>query len=54
MGKVYQVGYNFVDDFVLKMSESNYDNFIYPDEIETIVTKEQFEQIKYKVGENNE
>lgn len=49
--KVYQVGYNFQDDFVLKMSKSNYDDFIYPNEIETIVTKEQFEQMAYKVGE---
>lgn len=49
--KVYQVGYNFQDDFVLKMSESNYEDFIYPNEIETIVTKEQFESISYKVGE---
>ena len=49
--KVYQVGYNFQDDFVLKMSKSNYDDFIYPNEIETIVTHEQFEQMAYKVGE---
>lgn len=49
--KVYQVGYNFQDDFVLKMSKSNYDDFIYPNEIETIVTKEQFEQMAYKVEE---
>ena len=49
--KVYQVGYNFQDDFVLKMSKSNYDDFIYPNEIETIVTKEQFKRMAYKVGE---
>lgn len=49
--KVYQVGYNFQDDFVLKMSKSNYDDFIYPNEIETIVTHEQMEQMEYKVGE---
>lgn len=49
--KVYQVGYNFQDDFVLKMSKSNYDDFIYPNEIETIVTHDQMEQMEYKVGE---
>lgn len=48
--KVYQVGYNFQDDFVLKMGKSNYDDFIYPNEIETIVTHEQMEQMVYKVG----
>ena len=48
--KVYQVGYNFADEFVLKMSKSNYEDFIYPNEIETIVTKEQFESMSYKVG----
>ena len=49
--KVYQVGYNFADEFVLKMSESNYEDFIYPNEIETVVTKEQFESMSYKVKE---
>lgn len=49
--KVYQVGYNFQDDFVLKMSKSNYDDFIYPNEIKTVVTKERFKQMSYKVGE---
>lgn len=48
--KVYQVGYNFQDDFVLKMSESNYDDFIYPNEVAYIVTKEQFESMKYIVN----
>jgi len=48
--KVYQVGYNFQDDFVLKMSKSNYDDFIYSNEIETIVTKEQMKQIEYKIN----
>lgn len=47
--KVYQVGYNFQDDFVCKMSNSNYEDFIYPKEIKTIVTHEQFESIEYKV-----
>lgn len=49
--KVYQVGYNFQDDYVLKMSDSNYDDFIYPNEIKSIVTKEQFESMEYKVVE---
>ena len=52
--KVYQVGYNFQDDFVLKMSDSNYDDFIYSKDIETIVTKEQFEMMTYKIGDGNE
>jgi hypothetical protein len=47
--KVYQVGFNFQDDFVLKMSESNYENFIYPNEIKSIVTKEQFKVVEYEV-----
>ena len=47
--KVYQVGYNFQDEYVLKMSESNYEDFIYPNEIKSIVTKEQFEAIKYEI-----
>ena len=49
--KVFQVGYNFQDDLVIKMSESNYENFIYPNEIKTIVTKEQFNSIMYKEGD---
>lgn len=48
--KVYQVGYNFQDCYVLKMSKSNYEDFIYPNDIKSIVTKESFEQISYKVG----
>ena len=47
--KVYQVGYNFQDDFVLKMSESNYEDFIYPNEIKSIVTKEQFKSMAHKI-----
>ena len=47
--KVYQVGYNFQDDYVLKMSGSNYEDFIYPKEIKSIVTKEQFESVSFKV-----
>ena len=47
--RVYQVGYNYWDDYVLKMSESNYEDFINPYSIETIVTKEQFERMEYKV-----
>lgn len=49
--KVYQVGYNFQDCYVLKMSKSNYEDFIYPNDIKSIVTKESFEQISYKVGD---
>lgn len=49
--KVYQVGYNFQDDYVLKMSESNYEDFIYPNEIKDIITKEQFKSMEYKVKE---
>lgn len=47
--KVHQVGYNFQDDLVLKMSDSNYDDFIYPNEIKTIVTKEMYENMQYEV-----
>ena len=46
---VYQVGYNFMDDLVLKMSDSNYNDFIYPKDVKTIVTKEQFEHAVYEV-----
>lgn len=55
--KVYQVGYNFQDDLVLKMSVNkdgtinNYEDFIYEKDIKSIVTKEQFESMEYKVGE---
>lgn len=49
--KVYQVGYNFQDCYVLKMSKSNYEDFIYPNDIKSIITKEQFEQMSYKAGE---
>ena len=55
--KVYQVGYNFQDDLVLKMSidkngnPDNYEDFIYEDDIKSIVTKEQFVSMEYKVGE---
>lgn len=48
--KVYQVGFNFQDDFVLKMSESNYEDFIYPNEIKSILTKEQFENAIYNIN----
>ena len=47
--KVYQVGYNFLDDLVLKMSTSNYEDFIYEDEIKTILTKEQYQANCYEV-----
>lgn len=46
--KVYQIGYNAYDDFALKMSESNYEDFIYQQDIKSIVTKERFESIEYK------
>lgn len=49
--KVYQVGYNFQDDYVLKMSESNYEDFIFPNEIKSIVTKEMFSSIEYRLGD---
>jgi hypothetical protein len=48
--KVYQVGYNFQDDFVLKMSESNYEDFIHPSEIKSILTKEKFEKETYNIN----
>lgn len=50
--KVYQVGYNFQDDYVLKMSESNYEDFIFPNEIKSIVTKEIFSSMEYRLGDN--
>lgn len=50
--KVYKVGYNFQDDYVLKMSESNYENFIYPNEIKSIVTKEMFSSMEYRLGDD--
>ena len=50
--KVYQVGYNFQDEYVLKMSESNYEDFIYPNEIKSIVTKEMFANAEYRVETN--
>lgn len=49
--KVYQNGYNYCDELVLKMSTSNYEDFIYPNEIKTIITKEQMADMEYKVGE---
>lgn len=55
--KIYQVGYNFQDNLVLKMSidkngnPDNYEDFIYEDDIKSIVTKEQFGSIEYKVGD---
>lgn len=49
--KVYQVGYNFQDDFVVKFSESVYEDFIYQNEIKTILTKEQYEANCYKLEE---
>ena len=58
--KVYQVGYNFQDDLVLKMSinadgtPNNFEDFIYEKDIKSIVTKEQFKSMEYKVGSNNE
>ena len=55
--KVYQVGYNFQDCLVLKMSinkdgtANDYEDFIYEEDIKSIVTKEQFESMEYKVGD---
>lgn len=51
--KVYQIGYNFLDDYVLKMSESNYEDFINPGEIKEIITKESFERERYVVMRND-
>jgi len=52
--KVYQVGYNFQDDLVLKMNINeklrDYEDFIYEDDIKDIVTKEMFNQVKYEVN----
>jgi len=47
--KVHNIGYNNWDDYVLKMSESNYEDFIGFYEIETIVTHEQMEGMEYKI-----
>lgn len=47
--KVFQAGYNFQDDYVLKMSESDYEDFIYKKDIKSIVTKEMFENMEYKI-----
>lgn len=49
--KVYQVGYNFQDDFVIKFSRSSYEDFIYPNEIKEILTKEMYNQNLFKVVE---
>lgn len=56
--KVYQVGYNFQDDLVLKMSinadgtPNNFEDFIYEKDIKSIVTKEMYSSVEYRV-ENN-
>ena len=49
---VHSVGYNFQDDWVIKMSDSNYEDFIYAlKDGDVVVTKEQFESMQYEVGE---
>lgn len=49
---VYQVGYNYCDDYVVKVKEyDDYTSFIYPNEIKTIITKEQLESMQYRVEE---
>lgn len=50
--KVHLTGYNFQDDYVLYMSDSMHEDFIYPNEIKTIVTKEQFKHLEYEVKGN--
>lgn len=49
---VYQVGYNFLDDMVIKVKEyDEYISFIYPSKIKTIITKDQLEAMAYDVTE---
>lgn len=50
---VDQVGYNFQDDFVIKIMEyDGYHSYIYPYEIKSILTKEQYAAMQYLVEEN--
>ena len=49
---VYGIGYNTYDDFGVKIEENlKHSQVIKENEIKTIVTKEQFDSMKYVVGD---
>lgn len=50
--EIYKDRIKFGEDGLVLARKSNYDNYyLYVEDIKTIVTREQFEQMQYKVGD---